>query len=143
MPQPVRPIKLIGQEVTHRKYGNGRIITQADDIITVRFAERTADFLFPAAFVDGHLALLPTQKPTNNKENVFEKIKSAVKPFWVSQSRLGDVTADGCLKVGHHYGARAQRIYTLRAVMHSAGITHWQGEWERSKCCMPTAVHTV
>lgn len=121
MPQPVRPIKLIGQEVTHRKYGNGRIIMQADDIVTVHFAERTADFLYPSAFLEEHLVIVPSREPENGsseeaaqketKVDIFEKIRNARKPSWVYRSAYADMDRDKRLRVGCLYDTSGQRIY--------------------------------
>lgn len=49
-------MKLVGQKVNHRKYGNGTIISASDKVLMVKYAHEEKRYEYPGAF-EAHLVL--------------------------------------------------------------------------------------
>ena len=51
------PPDLIGQTVTHKKYGQGSVTAFENNTLTVRFEQKESKFIYPDAFIGKFLTL--------------------------------------------------------------------------------------
>ena len=67
------PPKLVGKEVSHKKFGKGIIETQTGKIVSVRFDDNVIKLGYPEAFIQKHLTIADSEMSSIQASNDFKK----------------------------------------------------------------------